>query len=93
MAFQGKFFHYSGMIPLQTLYKDVTTSQDGLILATLCGCVSVLWARWNFGLWNGKKEQSLHYEQESQPNKPRVYLIEGSQYSHVNSVANSKQER
>lgn len=87
MAFQGKFFHYSGMIPLQTLYKDVTTSQDGLILATLCGCVSVFWSmKW-------EKEQSLHYEQESQPNKPRVYLIEGSQYSHVNSVANSKQER
>ena len=43
--------------------------------------------------WSMKceKEQSLLYEQESQPNKPRVYLIEGSQYSHVNSVANSKQ--
>lgn len=56
-GFPGKVFSYSGMIPLQTLYKDVTTSQDGLILATLCGCVSVLWARWNFGLWNGKKNR------------------------------------
>ena len=39
------------------------------------------------------EKECLHYEQESQLNKPRVYLIEGSQYSHVNSVANSKQER
>lgn len=92
MAFQGKFFHYSGMIPLQTLYKDVTTSQDGLILATLCGCQCVM-GKVKFWSMKWEKEQSLHYEQESQPNKPRVYLIEGSQYSHVNSVANSKQER
>ena len=80
------------MIPSQTLYTCHHQSRwlDISHIVWVCQCVM---GKVKFWSMKWEKEQSLHYEQESQPNKPRVYLIEGSQYSHVNSVANSKQER